>query len=136
MRFNRRLSPNAKPDLVPMIDIVFQLVVFFMLASTLRNDEAIPINYPQSSSSETVVVTKMQITLQDENRIFFNDQETNLSGLTALLRGISEEERSGINTVLLRGDKSISYELMVMVLDELRLAGFQGVSLKTIVAEE
>jgi biopolymer transport protein ExbD len=29
MRFNRRLSPNAKPDLIPMIDIVFQLVVFF-----------------------------------------------------------------------------------------------------------
>jgi biopolymer transport protein ExbD len=64
MRFNRRLSPNAKPDLIPMIDIVFQLVVFFMLASTLRNDEAITYQLPQSSSAETVVVTKMQITLQ------------------------------------------------------------------------
>jgi biopolymer transport protein ExbD len=53
-----------------------------------------------------------------------------------VLRGISEEENLGINSVLLRGDKSISYELMVLVLDELRLAGFEGVSLKTIVAEE
>jgi biopolymer transport protein ExbD len=136
MRFNRRLSPNAKPDLIPMIDIVFQLVVFFMLASTLRNDEAITINYPESTSAETVVVTKMQITLRDVDQIFFNGEQTDLRGLTSRLRGISEEEKSGINSVLLRGDKSISYELMVLVLDELRLAGFEGVSLKTIVAEE
>jgi biopolymer transport protein ExbD len=36
MRFNRRLSPNAKPDLIPMIDIVFQLVVFFMLTASFE----------------------------------------------------------------------------------------------------
>jgi biopolymer transport protein ExbD len=107
-----------------------------MLASTLRNDEAITINYPESTSAETVVVTKMQITLRDVDQIFFNGEQTDLRGLTSRLRGISEEEKSGINSVLLRGDKSISYELMVLVLDELRLAGFEGVSLKTIVAEE
>lgn len=136
MRFNRRLSPNAKPDLIPMIDIVFQLVVFFMLTASLNEDKAIPINYPSSSSAETVVVSSLTITLQDETRVLINEEETTLQGLKNRLQNISEEEKQGINSVLLRGDKTISYERMVEVLDELRLAGFQGVSLKTIVTEE
>jgi biopolymer transport protein ExbD len=136
MRFNRRLSPNAKPDLIPMIDIVFQLVVFFMLTASFDEDKAVTLNYPTSTSAETVLVGSLTITLQDETRVFINETETTIEGLKTRLQSISEEEKQGINSVLLQGDRSISYARMVEVLDELRLAGFQGVSLKTVVAEE
>ncbi|MBN2739227.1 MAG: biopolymer transporter ExbD [Spirochaetales bacterium] len=136
MKFQRRLSPRTEVNLVPMIDVVFQLVIFFMVATTLKSGQAIPLVLPGSSSSETVVTTKLMVQINSEDEIYFNDQVFDINGLSAALQNISAKDRELIQNIVVEGDRYVSYELMVKVLDALRNNGFKGISLKTRKAEE
>jgi len=131
MRFRRRLSINARVDLVPMIDVVFQLVVFFMVSSTFIVTPGINLALPQSSSAEPVAVTKMVITVKSQQEVYLNDKQYTIKGLDDALSQLKKQEREAVQTILVEGDKNVSYNIMIELLDVLRKNGFKGVNLKT-----
>jgi biopolymer transport protein ExbD len=131
MRFKRRLKPTATVELVPMIDVVFQLVVFFMVSSTFILTPGISLTLPESSTAEPVVMGKLVVTIVTEEEIYLNKEEYSLSSLSSALEGLKEREgREKIRTVVVEADRSVSYSLMVKVLDTLRRGGFEGVNLR------
>ena len=136
MHFKRRLSPSVKPDMVPMIDVVFQLVIFFMVSSTFIQTPGISIDLPKSSTSENVAMTKIVVTVAAEDEIYLNKQAYTLAAFRKALSDISDEERAGVRSVVIEGDQDVSYELLVKVLDVLRKNSFEGVSLRMRAAEE
>ncbi len=130
MHFRRRLSPSVKADLVPMIDVVFQLVIFFMVSSTFLQTPGISINLPESSTAESVTMTRMVVSVVSENEIYLNKDVYNLTGLRTALSEVTEEQKSELSAVVIEGDETVSYELLVNVLDSLRMYGFNGINLK------
>lgn len=130
MRFRRRLTPEARVDLIPMIDVVFQLVVFFMVTSTFMMTPGIKLELPSSTTAEPVIMTEMVVTIASEDEIYLNRDGYSLEGFNDALAGLSEERKDDIESVILEADESVSYELMITVLDILRRNGFTGVSLK------
>jgi len=131
MRFRRNLAPNAKVDLVPMIDVVFQLVVFFMVSSTFNLTPAISLILPGSASADVVPVTPLTITVVDSDQVYLNKEEYNLEQLNQVLQQYSQEERAEIESIILQGDSTTSYASIIEVMDVLRLNGFRGIHLKT-----
>jgi biopolymer transport protein ExbD len=131
MRFKRRLSTQSTPNLIPMIDVVFQLVVFFMVSSTFIITPGISLVLPSSQTAEPVAMSRLVITVVDRDEIYFNKERHTLASLNRRLSEISEKEREQIKTVILEGDRSISYNLLVEILDVLRRNGFKGVNLRT-----
>lgn len=131
MRFRRKLSTNATVDLIPMIDVVFQLVVFFMVSSTFILTPGISLVLPQSETSEPVVMTRLVVTVVARDEVYLNKDEYTLNGLDAALEALSEEEQEEIKTVVIEGDREVSYSLMIEVLDVLRRHGYKGVNLRT-----
>ncbi|MCD6120634.1 MAG: biopolymer transporter ExbD [Spirochaetales bacterium] len=131
MRFKRRLMPQANVDLVPMIDVVFQLVIFFMVSTTFILTPGINLVLPGSTTSEPVVMTKFVVTVISENEIYLNKDKFSLSGLDKKLETMTASEKNGVKTVVVEGDRAVSYDLMIKVLDVLRQNGFKGVNLKT-----
>ena len=136
MQFRRRLSTRTNVDLIPLIDVVFQLVVFFMVTSTFILTPGISLILPKSTTSEPVAMTKLVVTIVSEDEIYLNKNPYTLEGLAKVLSDLSRVERDAIKTVVIEGDSSVSYSLMVKVLDVLRLNGFKGVNLRTIEEEE
>ncbi|MBN2509845.1 MAG: biopolymer transporter ExbD [Spirochaetales bacterium] len=128
MQFKRRLKTSATVDLVPMIDVVFQLVVFFMVSSTFILTPGININLPESTTSEPVAVSRLVITVAGENEIYINKDRYSLSQFAKALGNV---ERKDGGNLILEGDAGVDYRLMVRVLDELRKNGFYGVNLRT-----
>ena len=131
MRFRRQLKPTANVNLVPMIDVVFQLVIFFMVSTTFIVNPGISVVLPGSTTSEPVAMTKLVISIVSGNEIYFNSQRYDLEGIEGAINEISKEDKDRIKTVIIEGDRAISYELMVNVLDILRRHGFKGVNLRT-----
>jgi biopolymer transport protein ExbD len=136
MRFKRRLTTRTNVDLIPLIDVVFQLVVFFMVTSTFILTPGISLVLPKSTTSEPVAMTKLVVTIVSEEEIYLNKEPYTLQGLNEVLTELSEVERDAVKTVVIEGDSTVSYSLMVKVLDVLRLNGFKGVNLRTIEEEE
>ena len=131
MRFKRRLSPQSTPNLIPMIDVVFQLVVFFMVSTTFIITPGISLVLPSSQTAESVAMSKLVITVAARDEIYYNKERHTLASLNSRLAEITEAEKEQIKTVVLEGDRTISYSLLVEILDVLRLNGFKGVNLRT-----
>jgi biopolymer transport protein ExbD len=131
MRFERRLKTRTNVELIPLIDVVFQLVVFFMVSTTFILTPGISLILPRSTTSEPVVMTKFVITVMSREEIYLNKERHNIDGLEQRLSELTEEEKEEIKTVVVEGDGSVSYNLLVEVLDALRMNGFKGVNLKT-----
>ena len=131
MQFKRRLKPTATVDIVPLIDVVFQLVVFFMVSSTFILTPGISLTLPEASSAEPTVMTRLVVTIAEEDQIYLNKEQYSLETLEEALQQFSQrEELREIQTVVVEGDQSVSYSLMVRVLDTLRRHGFEGVNLR------
>ena len=131
MRFRRRLVAETNLNLIPLIDVVFQLIVFFMVATTFIITPGISLVLPTSDTSEPVAMTRLVITVVSREEIYFNKERHDIQSLGLRLFEVTEQERAEIKTVVLEGDRSVPYSLLVEVLDALRLSGFRGINLRT-----
>lgn len=136
MQFRRKLSTKKDVNLVPMIDIVFQLVIYFMVSTTILVTPGIPIVYPESTSSELVAMTKLVVTVISEDELYLNKQQYNLSELRNVFFSFTEKDDFNISTVVIEGDEKVTYSLMLHVLDILRDNGIKGVNFKTRQSDE
>ncbi|MFP4114064.1 MAG: ExbD/TolR family protein [Spirochaetota bacterium] len=139
MHFRRRLSPNAKVDLIPMIDVVFQLVVFFMVSSTFVMTPGIALDLPESTSSDPVVINRLVVTIASPVDIYLNRDRVSLDELAQMLDAMDEHaERAddGARSAIIEADSTVPYETVVRVLDVLRRSGYRGIALRTLQEEQ
>ena len=78
---NRRSRITANVDMTPMIDIVFQLIVFFLVSTTFAVVPGIKLNLPQSTTSEGTSVQGITIYADKDGVMFFNDKEVSMENL-------------------------------------------------------
>ncbi len=113
-------TPRArrKPSLTPMIDVVFLLLVFFMLASQFGHDNALPLSAAGGGSSYTGPPRLIDIGA-DELRL--NGTVMPLETLTAMLRSLMESDN---DIVILRGHDDATLQRLIDVSQSLQHAGF------------
>ncbi|OQX29440.1 MAG: hypothetical protein B0D92_03730 [Spirochaeta sp. LUC14_002_19_P3] len=132
MLLRARLKPRTALDITPLIDVVFQLVVFFMISSVFKTAPGIELNLPDSSTSEAVELTEVRITVTGPEELYLNRELIALNSLGETLRTWRSEGRLGGDTsIVVEGDRAVSYETLVKVLDEVRKGGLSAVSLIT-----
>jgi len=131
MIFERRLKPHINVDLTPLIDVVFQLVIFFMISSVFNTAPGITLDLPDSSTSENVKITELRLTVLSEDEIYVNKENCTILTLDDTIRKVIEQSGLDEPVVVLDGERDIPYQLMIRVLDSLRRQGFDGVNLVT-----
>ncbi len=131
MRFRRGIATRTNVELIPLIDVVFQLVIFFMVSTTFILTPGISLILPKSETSEPVLMSKLVVTVVSRDELYLNKEQYDLDGLDQRLSIVTDVERSEIKTVVLEGDEEVSYRLMIQVLDVLRKNGFTGINLRT-----
>ncbi len=132
MRFERRLRPQINLDLTPLIDVVFQLVIFFMISSVFNTAPGIPLDLPEAGTAETVSVTELVISVVSEDEVYLNREPYTAAALGDVLRDKRDRGEIAEETmIIMKGGRDVSYQLMVRLLDALRLNGFRQVNLVT-----
>ena len=131
MQFRRRLSAKANVDLIPMIDVVFQLVVFFMVSSTFALTPGIALDLPASSSTEPVVLNRLVVTVASPDEIYLNRDRVTIAELNTMLSETAKPDDGALSAIV-EGDRSIPYETLVAVPDVLRRNGYRGIALRTL----
>jgi len=130
MRFRRRLAADTNLNMVPMIDVVFQLIIFFMVATAIIITPGIALVLPSSATAEPTAMSRLVVTVVSREEVYINKERFTMRSLNARLAGVSEKEKAEIKSVVLDGDRAISYSLLVEVLDALRRNGFKAVNLR------
>ncbi|MFW5695368.1 MAG: ExbD/TolR family protein [Alkalispirochaeta sp.] len=129
MRFQRRLQPMVNVDLIPMIDVVFQLVVFFMLSSTLITRAGLNLDLPDAGSAQEAVTSSVVLSVVSEEEIYIGSDRYTIGELAGVLEDNREDYES--RSIAVEADRTIPYGTMVQVLDVLRRNGFRGANLVT-----
>jgi len=131
MKVNLGAKRRARIEILPLIDIVFLLLVFFIYAMlSMAVHRGVPVNLPTSSSAETEKKLTVSVTVKDSGDIMLDTVRVRLKDLAPQLR-----EKARISEglgVLLFADREVSCQLLVKVLDQIRMAGVNRVSLQTI----
>ncbi len=128
----RSLRVENQPQLmiIPMIDIIFFLLIFFMMSTLYMVEQhTIPINLPQATAAQQEMSRNINITVAQDGRILFEQEEIPLSLLQKRI-GI-ELAKQPDNVFVLHADKQAEYGKVVAVLDELKLSGARRVAVAT-----
>lgn len=131
MTFERRLKPRINVDLTPLIDVVFQLVIFFMISSTFKTAPGIELTLPGSSTAEAVAVAELQVVAVSEAEVYVGKARTDAAGAAAAIAAeVAGRDPKGLKSTLKAG-ASAPYQLVVRLLDALRANGVESVGLAT-----
>lgn len=128
----RSLRIESQPELmiIPMIDIIFFLLVFFMISTlSMVQQHTIPVNLPQASAVTSEIPHTINVTVTSDGHVLFDQEEIPIPLLTKRV-GI-ELAKQPDNVFVLRADKQVEYGTVITVLDELKLAGAHRVSVAT-----
>lgn len=134
MRLKRRKSLLTPVDLTPMIDVVFQLILFFLVSTTFAVLPAISVKLPDSETAVSEEVSSITVTVTAGEKIYFNDREVSLKTLDKALSkydiaGKTKEEIP----VNIEADEKVPNGVIVKIFDVLRKNGFIAVNLRTAV---
>ncbi|EGS33403.1 biopolymer transporter ExbD [Veillonella sp. oral taxon 780] len=128
----RSLRTTSKPKLmiIPMIDIIFFLLVFFMMSMlTMVVQKSVPIQLPQAVASKVDLQRKIPITVTSNGQIYVEAQPVTLDQMIRYLQ--AEKAKGDDMVVILRGDAKAEYGTFVTVLDTLKQMGIVKVSIAT-----
>ena len=129
MEFRRPPPQEIRLKITPLIDMVFLLLVFFLLTSSFVLQEGIKIDLPSAKSSEIQQEKEIVISITKDNEIYLNQRQVDLETLSQGLVEIIKEDPN--KPVVIRADKGIILEMAVKVLDIVRLSGTKRVVIST-----
>jgi biopolymer transport protein ExbD len=118
-------------ELTPLIDVVFLLLIFFMVSTTFVNEpSALEVDLPMSSAPDMIVESEdIGITMTEDGRIFVDGEGVTMEQLRSELRRIAQQ--SPTTQVVLRGDKGLEYQRLIDVMSIAHELGLTNFSLAT-----
>jgi biopolymer transport protein ExbD len=129
---SKRGSIRSNVDMTPMIDIVFQLILFFLVSTTFAILPGIKLNLPQSHTSEGTSVQGITITADSNGALYFNDKEVSMTGLGEELltfdTGTTKKEEFPVS---LEADSEVTNGTIVKIFDVIRESGYCVINLRT-----
>lgn len=125
----RHHRPNRAINLVAMINIIFLLLIFFMIAGTVEKFEILQVDPPQAKSGKLLDEGPVKIILGRYEEVLFNDELVSAEQVPALL---SAQLKDNPNKVIsLKADAALDATKLIATLDQIKAAGGRNVSLET-----
>jgi biopolymer transport protein ExbD len=122
MRVPRQEQAKARIEIIPMIDVIFFLLVFFMVSTlSMTINRGLPVNLPTAASSQKELQENLNLTLTQNGEIFLNKEPVTLGDLGSRVKTALANDPELM--VILNADGDVRHQAVVEAMDELRLAG-------------
>jgi len=134
MRLRRRSGEEPSVNLTPLIDVVFLLLIFFMVSTTFEREAEIKIELPEASAKKQEQPERaiVEVLIDSRGRYFVNGQELINTQLETLKRAMRKAAPGGESPqVLLSADRSTPFQAVVTAMDAAGQLGFVQVAIST-----
>jgi biopolymer transport protein ExbD len=122
MRLPRQAVKKARIEIIPMIDTIFFLLVFFMISTlSMAHYEGLPVNLPKAASGRQPPSESAAVTIGPDGRIAIDKRDTPRDRIGAVLKSRLNENPELL--VLINADERVEHGLVVEVMDAAREAG-------------
>ncbi|HHV94589.1 MAG TPA: biopolymer transporter ExbD [Firmicutes bacterium] len=120
----RRMGRNKKPtvQIVPLIDIIFSVLVFFMLATTFKTHPAgLNLELPRAASYDRQASSQITISIAKDGRMFLGERQVNTNTLRSEVKSALDKRPDLF--VIIKADREARYDYVVQVMDVVRQLG-------------
>jgi biopolymer transport protein ExbD len=129
MKVQLPAAKKARIEMLPLIDIVFLLLVFFIYAMlSMAVHRGLPVELPLSATAEIDKKLILSVTVKADETIYMDKEQVALANLTQVLRSKAGTTREP--GVLVFADRALQYQMIYNVLDKIRQAGLSRISLQ------
>jgi biopolymer transport protein ExbD len=112
-------------NIVPMIDVVFAILTFFIMSSLfLSRSEGLPVNLPQAQTAQAQQQSKITVTIDEQGDIFLDRQPIQIDDLSEKLQALTGNQE---RLVVINADQAVEHGRVIAVMDQLRTV--EGVKL-------
>ena len=134
MKLQHHAKEDPTVDLTSLIDVVFLLLIFFMVSTTFERQAFLKVELPEASAVEdrTDLPEQLELVIDRDGRMFLNRErlvDSDLRTLKAALEQLAGEDRS--LPLILRADRQTPHHFVVTAMDAAAQMGFQNLSIAT-----
>jgi biopolymer transport protein ExbD len=133
IRQKLRETENQDPktiDMSPLIDVVFILLIFFIVSTVFVRETGVEVDKPSAQSAIELEQTSILIAITNDGNVVYDGINIGVSGVRITIESLLAKKP---RPVVIQTDKLVTAQLLVAVIDEAKLAGSESVSIATAV---
>jgi biopolymer transport protein ExbD len=127
--FVQEEDEESEVNLTPMLDVVFIMLIFFIVTASFVKESGIDVNRPDAATSERKEKGNILVAISAEGQIWIDRRQVDPRALRANIERMHAENPHG--AVIIQADQESKNKLLVQVMDAARLAGVKNVSIAT-----
>ena len=120
-------APIAEINIIPFVDIILVLLIIFMVTAPFLIKTGFSLTLPGARSAEKLKSSKINIIIQANGSIFFNNKKTTLNQLTPALKGLADASEN--TQVVISADKNILHGTVISVINAVQAGGIKQVAI-------
>lgn len=126
----QRINSQVQPiDLSPLLDVVFILLIFFIVTTVFVKETGIEVKKPQAMSASDLERKSILIAITEDDQVMYAGQDIGVAGVKATVSQLLAQQSM---PVILQVDQNVKTKMLVAVMDEAKMAGATSVNLATI----
>lgn len=129
MKFESSRKPISAFSLSSLTDIVFLLLVFFLLTSQFVIQTGVKVKLPASKMNEQSIPTKLIVSITEDNTIYVGSEKTEIN--LVALRLDELKENIAENNLIIRADKTVDIDLVIQIIDAAKGVGIDRFTIET-----
>ena len=122
-------SKEQELDLAPLLDVVFILLIFFIVTTVFVKETGVEVDKPTAVSTKQLQKSVLMIAITQTSEVVYAGTNIGVKGVRSTL---SQAIRSKVKPLVIQADKTVPTDLLVQVIDQAKLAGIKSVSIATV----
>jgi biopolymer transport protein ExbD len=121
-------SDATEINISPLIDMVFILLIFFIVTTVFVEETGVEVSKPQAASAVDLEKNSVLIAITSAGKVVYGGREIGVGGVRSTVRRLTQDDDM---PVIIQADKTVPTDLLVRVIDESKLGGAKAVSIST-----
>jgi biopolymer transport protein ExbD len=118
---------ESELDITPMLDIVFIMLIFFIVTTSFVKESGIEVNAPSASSAVSQDKASIFVAINNEGDVWIDKRQVDVATVRAIVARLHTNNPEG--AVVIQADKAVSAETLMNVMDQVKLAGVKNIAL-------
>ncbi len=118
---------ESELDITPMLDIVFIMLIFFIVTTSFVKEAGITVNTPSASSAVSQDKASIFVAISDTGEVWIDKRQVDIATVRAIVARLHTNNPEG--AVVIQADKKVSADQLMNVMDQVRLAGVKNIAL-------
>lgn len=127
---HNKTKEETEINLTPMLDVVFIMLIFFIVTTSFVKEAGIQVNRPSAKTSEQKAKANIMVAIRNNNEIWIDKRMVDLRAVRANIEKL--KALNSQNSIVIQSDKESKTDTLIKVMDQIRLAGITEISISTL----